>query len=307
MVRTSLIPLGTALLATCAVALGGCRVGGSPSAGAGGRLAVVAAENTWGSLVAQIAGTKADVASIITNPAVDPHDYEPTPADARRFATADYVVVNGIGYDAWARKLLAANPERGRVVLDVGDLVGVHAGGNPHQWYSPASVHAFVARVARDLGRLDPAHAAYYEQQRDTLEHTRLRAYDDTIASIRDRFRGVAIGASESIVVPIVPALGVRLATPVPFLDAISEGNDPSASDKRTADRQITGRQIAVFVFNPQNSTPDVQRLVDAARTERIPVVRMTDTLTPRGATFEAWQTRQLVALRDALATAVHR
>ena len=43
--------------------------------------------------------------SIITNPATDPHDYEATPQDARRVASADYVIVNGIGYDAWARNI----------------------------------------------------------------------------------------------------------------------------------------------------------------------------------------------------------
>ena len=75
--------------------------------------------------------------SIITNPAADPHDYEPTSEDARTMAGAQMSIVNGIGYDEWASKLLAANPDSGRVELTVGDVLGLKDGDNPHQWYSP--------------------------------------------------------------------------------------------------------------------------------------------------------------------------
>src|SRR5947208_13269055 len=86
---------------------------------AGGGLRVVAAENFWGSIAAQLAGAKAHVQSIVVNPAQDPHSYEPTSADAVRLATAQLAIVNGVGYDPWAPKLLAANPTPGRVVHNV--------------------------------------------------------------------------------------------------------------------------------------------------------------------------------------------
>ena len=88
------------------------------------------------------------------------------------------------------------------------------------------------------------------------------------------------------------------------FLDAIAEGNDPTAADKTTVDEQVSDRAIRVFVYNSQNSTPDVQRVLDAARKEGIPVTKVTETLTPAGATFQAWQVRQLGQLRAALARA---
>jgi len=56
-----------------------------------------------------------------------------------------------------------------------------------------------------------------------------------------------------------------------------------------------------VFVFNSQNSTPDVQGVVDKARAARIPVVQITETLSPAGAAFQDWQTSQLKALLAAL------
>src|SRR5438270_3122635 len=86
---------------------------------------VVAAENFWGSIAAQLGGDRAQVTSVIHNPATDPHDYEPTPADARTLAQAQLVVVNGVGYDPWEPKLIDANPAAGRDVITVGDVVGV--------------------------------------------------------------------------------------------------------------------------------------------------------------------------------------
>ena len=66
----------------------------------------------------------------------------------------------------------------------------------------------------------------------------------------------------------LAPALGLHLVTPPSFLRAISEGSDVSAADKRTIDRQIASRQIAIYVYNSQNATPDVQaQLASAGRT----------------------------------------
>src|SRR5881394_2485949 len=103
-----------------------------------GKLHVVAAESFWGSLAAQLGGDRVRVTSIVHTPGADPHDYEPTPADARAMATAKIAIVNGVGYDPWARKLIDANTVSGRIVLNVGKLVGVARGGNPHRWYAPA-------------------------------------------------------------------------------------------------------------------------------------------------------------------------
>src|SRR5438093_11107047 len=135
------------LLAAVALVAAGC--GQSMSGATGARLRVVAAENFWGSVAAQLGGTKVDVASVITNPATDPHDYEPTAADARTLAGARLVIMNGVGYDPWAQKLLDANPVHGRVVLDVGDLVRIAPGGTPQRWYSPADARKVLRHNAR--------------------------------------------------------------------------------------------------------------------------------------------------------------
>jgi zinc/manganese transport system substrate-binding protein len=300
------IALSAALLALLALA-GAVLATARTTAAGGTTLQVVAAENFWGSIAAQLGGDRVHVTSVISSPATDPHDYEPTAADARTMAGATLAIVNGIGYDPWAGKLIAANPVHGRVVLTVGDLVGLEPGANPHRWYSPTDVHRVIDRIVRDYTKLDPKGASYFKRQKARFETRGLAQYTRLIATIKRTYRGVPVGASESIVVPLAQALGLKLLTPASFLKAISEGAEPTAADKTVIDRQIARREIRVWIFNSQNSTPDVQRITDAAREKRIPVTTITETPTPAGVSFQAWQSRQLVALAAALAKATGR
>jgi zinc/manganese transport system substrate-binding protein len=272
-----------------------------------GVLNVVAAENFWGSIASQLGGSNVRLESVITSPATDPHDYEPTAADARTLAGAQMVIENGIGYDPWAEKLIAANPASGRIVLNVGDLVGIKLGGNPHRWYSPRDVQLVIDAIVRNYDKLEPKNAGYFAQQKAQFETKGLAQYERLLATIKRKYHGVPVGASESIFAPLAQALGLNLLTPPAFLRAISEGTDPTAADKTTIDRQIADRQIKVWVFNSQNSTPDVKRITDAARKRRIPVTTITETLVPASASFQDWQSRQLRALAAALAQATGR
>jgi zinc/manganese transport system substrate-binding protein len=296
-------------LSLCVLALVGAAIGFSTAgaATAGGTLQVVAAENFWGSIAAQLGGDRVHVTSVITSPATDPHDYEPTPADARTMAGARVAIVNGIGYDPWASKLIAANPVDGRAVLTVGDLVGIKAGGNPHRWYSPSDVQKVIRAIVRTYTKLAPKDAAYFKQQEARFQTQGLGQYKRLIATITRKYHGVSVGASESIFAPLAQALGLNLVTPPTFLKAISEGAEPTVADKTTVDRQIAKKQIKIWVFNSQNSTPDVARITNAARKKGIPVATITETLVPASASFEAWQSDQLKAIAAALAKATGR
>jgi len=234
----------------------------------------------------------------------DPHDYEPTARDAVKFVTARLVIEDGIGYDPWADRLLSSSSVSGRLVLNVGDVLGLKPGGNPHQWYSPDSVHKVVAQITADLKILDPKDGAYFDQQRSMYETTSLAPYDLLISSIKAKYGGTSIGASESIMQPLAQALGLNLLTPSSFLNAVSEGAEPTAQDKALIDQQIKTKQIKVYVYNAQNAIPDIQAQVREAEAAGIPVVTITETLEPATATFQDWQVAQLIRIQAALAQA---
>jgi zinc/manganese transport system substrate-binding protein len=293
------------VLAALALIATGCT---DPKVGTiGGKVRVVAAENFWGSIARQLGGAHAQVQSLITNPAQDPHSYEPTTGDARAMATAQLAIVNGVGYDPWAPKLLAANPVNGRITLTVGTLFGLHEGDNPHRWYDPAEVAQVARTITTDLQRLDPPHRSYFAARLSRLDASGLSGYHRLIAEIRRRYQGVPVGASESIFALLAPSLGLDLLTPPGFMKAISEGTEVTAQDTAATERQLAQHRIKVWIYNDQNVTPEIQRLNHAARAAGIPTVTVTETLSPASDSFQQWQVAQLTRLQAALRQATGR
>jgi zinc/manganese transport system substrate-binding protein len=263
---------------------------------------VVAGENFWGSIAAQLGGSKVNVHSVVTDPNADPHEYESNTSDARAFADARLVILNGAGYDDWGQKLLDANASSQRTVLSVAVLLGKKPGDNPHFWYQPDYVIAVTDKVTAEYKAIDPADASYFDQQR-ALFATALKPYQDKIAEIKSKFGGVPVGSTESIFVYAAGALGLNLISPPEFMNAIAEGNDPPASAVAKFHDQIDGKQIKVLVYNNQASTSVTTNLKQLAQQRGIPLVGVAETLQPVGATFQDWQVAQLTALESALSS----
>ena len=292
-----------AVIVSCLVAAG-CSTAGAQAAGNPRVVSVIAAENFWGSIASQLGGVHARVISIIANPNTDPHSYEPTAADARAVASARLVIENGVGYDPWMDRLLAADQGSRLRVLNVGATLRVPEDGNPHRWYNPENVRAVITRLTALLSRADPADRIYFARREARLTKQGLRQYRDLIATIGRRYAGTPVGASESIFAMLAPSLRLRLITPPSFLKAITEGTEVSAADKQTVDRQISRHKIKIYVYNSQNVTPDVQAQLAAAKAAHIPVASITETLTPPTDSYQAWQVRQLRGIEAALARA---
>src|ERR1700736_3230578 len=114
-------------------------------------ITIVAAENFYGDIAQQLAGTNAKVTSILSNPDEDPHLFEASPSVARDLAGAKIVVYNGVDYDPWMAKLLAANTAAGRRLIIVGELLHKKTGVNPHLWYDPPTAPAVATALAAAL------------------------------------------------------------------------------------------------------------------------------------------------------------
>jgi zinc/manganese transport system substrate-binding protein len=277
---------------------------GNSGSGGGQTIEVVAAENFWGSIASQVGGSHVHVTSIIVDPNADPHSYEPTTANARTVADAQYVIYNGAGYDPWMEKLLRSNPTSGRKELNVGNLNGKHEGDNPHMWYDPDYVTAVANKIRDDLKGIDPGDASDFNHSTQAFLTTSLKQYHNLIATIKAKYSGTPVGATESIFSYLAPALGLKLITPYSYLKAVSEGEDISAADQATVEQQITQKQIKVLIYNSQNTPNNIQALINKAKANKIPVATITETLTPATASFQDWQSAQLQGIQTALAQA---
>jgi zinc/manganese transport system substrate-binding protein len=290
------------LLALCLLMLplASCAAGAANGQGAA-TIQVVAGENFWGSIAAQLGGNHVQVTSIVMNPNADPHEYESNTSDARVFATAQYVILNGAGYDTWGQKLLDANPVSGRKVFTVADLLHKRGGDNAHFWYNPDYVRQVANQITKDYKALDPADASYFDTQNNQILNVAMKPYFDRIAAIKAKFAGQKVGATESIFVYMANALGLEVISPPQFMQAVSEGNDPPAGSVAVFQQQIQQRQITVLVYNLQTATSVTTMLKQMAAQQNIAGVGISETMQPPDATFQDWQHAQLMTLENAL------
>jgi len=265
-------------------------------------LQIVAGENFWGNLVSQIGGSHVQVLSIVSDPNADPHEYESNTNDARAFDNADYVILNGAGYDSWGDKLLSASTKPNRRVLNVADLLGKKEGDNPHFWYNPAYVNQVTAKMEQDLIALDPANAAYYTDNYRSLQSS-LSEYQNRISSIKQKFGGTKVAATEDIFAYIAAPAGLDLVSPPAFMAAVAEGNDPPASSVVEFENQLKGRDIKVLVYNKQTVTPLTENMKKLAADQGIPVIGITETIQPPDMSFQDWMNSEIIALENALST----
>jgi zinc/manganese transport system substrate-binding protein len=284
------------------LAAGGVALAATGSSGRapGGRVAVVAAENAYGSIAAQIGGRHVTVTSILRDPAADPHLFTADTETGLEVARASVLIQNGAGYDTFMDRLEDAAPSAGRVVVTVADVLGVHgADANPHLWYDVPRLGRVAAAIAAGLERADPRHRAAYRAGLDRFER-RLAPLRREVAAIRARDGGAPVAYTEAVPGYLLAAAGLRNLTPAAFSRAIEDGSEPTASAVSDMTALLARHRVRALLVNTQAVSPITSRVRSAAAAAGVPVVGVTETL-PEGATFQAWQLRQARALARAL------
>ncbi len=288
------------VLAVASLLVSAC--GSAPSTRSGrGKLAVVAAENVYGSIASQIGGTHVSVTSILTSPTADPHLFEPGTSTGLAVADAKVVLQNGLGYDAFMTRLENAAPSNGRVVLTMADVLGIHGNdANPHLWYDVPQLDRMAAAIARTFSKADPPHAPAYRNGSTRFERS-LGPLLHEVAAIRSRFYGAPVAYTEPVPGYLLSAAGLRNLAPDAFTRPIEEGIEPPASAVSAMNDLVARHRIRVLLYNSQAVSPLTAQLRDAAHKAGIPVVPVTETL-PAHLAFQQWQLDQARALAAALA-----
>jgi zinc/manganese transport system substrate-binding protein len=270
-----------------------------PAAAAPVKINVVAAENFYGSIVAQIGLEKVNVTSILSDPNVDPHEYESSVEDAKALAAADLVIENSGGYDDWMDKLLSASPSSKRVLLKGFDIAPTKLPDNEHIWYNVDNIQAIAGAVTESLKKMDPADAAFFTKNVQTFAASLARVREK-ILQMNGKWHGTPVGLTETIFLYQSNPLGLSVVTPFEFQKAIAEGNDPPADTVVAAENQVKGKKIKVLIYNEQTVSPITSRLQEEAKAAGIPVVPVTETM-PSAVNYQDWMLSQLTALDRAL------
>ena len=247
-----------------------------------GRPVIVAGVSQWGVLARELASPDLRVISLLSDPNADPHEHEATVGDAANVSRATYVVLNGAGYDSWLQHLTALQGPQAHVI-SVAGLMGVSAGQNPHLFYDPAAAMTLVRRLTTTLD----AHGHYPGVD---LRSRRLLAQLDVVAHrvalIRSSCAKVPVAATEDVATYLLDAAGLRVVTPERLRLAIGNGVDPTIQDLAAAIAQLRAHP-AFLIDNVQTATPLTNQLVAEATGQRVPVIRVTETMT--GTSYVAW------------------
>lgn len=266
-------------------------------------VAVVAAENSYGVIAQAIGGKYVDVFSIIKNPNTDPHEFEADPPVARRVARARIVLLNGIGYDTWMEKLLAANPASGRQVVIAAALDPhlVMADQNPHIFYDPRVALLTAARLARLFSQDDPAHAAIFRQNLERFSKSLLQVYAG-MQSVIAGHPALTVTATEPVFGYMLRLLGYDSVNRK-FQFNVMNNTEPSPAEIVRYSNSLRQHKVSVLFYNKQVNDPLMQTIKTIARQAHIPIIGV-DEFVPPNTGYVQWQVDTLSTLEAALKTA---
>ena len=329
---------GGVVLAAAVLALTGCGRPADqvtePATG-DGPVRVVASTDVWGSVVQAVGGDAVEVSAIIDNPSADPHSYESSPADAAAVADADLVVFNGGGYDEFMEQILRTTagdertveafalvaesgggrahegeghegetpggqePARQGTAEPGGEQHAHEAGINEHVWYDLPTVELVADEIAEQLSALRPEQAETFAGNAEDFGQG-IDELSGRVTEIAKRNRGTRVALTEPLAVELLEAAGMQDVTPDEFVEAVEEETDPPAAAVEATRQLLTGRQVALLVYNPQTETPVTQQIRATAEEAGVPVVEMTESL-PEDTDYLTWMGNQINALAQAV------
>ena len=293
--------LKAVLLAVLVVALGiglaGCS---SKSSSSNGKIKITATTDFYGEVAKKVAGNKGEVTSIITNPNVDPHDYQPSTKVAKETVGSKIVIANGIGYDGWMSKLVKDSNKVDYIRVGE-DLMGKQNGDNPHLWYNPATMPKLANTIAAKLGKIQPKNKAYFKKNAKKYIAS-LKPVNAKIAQLKKiaaTKQNKEVYVSEPVFDYALQAIGFKVGNPQ-FENDTEKGVDPSPQTIRTMQNGIKNHKIAFFVFKKQVDSKTVNNLVALAKKNKVPVLPVTETL-PANKDYVSWMDSQYSELINIL------
>lgn len=240
------------------------------------KLPVTASFSILGDLVRVVGGDRVAVTTLV-GPNEDAHVFEAKPSDAKTLLASKLVVLNGLGFEPWAGKLLKSSGYKGDSVIatkgvkarhmeeEKGHAGHAHEETDPHAWQNPTNVVLYVRNIAAGLAKVDAAGAATYQANAEAYVKE-LQALDSwakaQIATIAADKRKVI--TSHDAFGYFAAQYGVRFLAP----QGVNTETEPSAKQVAQLIKQIQREKIrAVFVENMSSPKLIAQLSKDAGAT----------------------------------------
>ena len=208
-----------------------------------------------------------------------PHDYAPTPADLTKVATADVILMNGLGLEAPFAPALAQAEAR-KVDCSQGiDLLGVrsghndedghahHSSHNPHIFTSPSAAAHMTGLMADALAQACPEQAGSIRNKATALQNA-LLAMEQRLAALGAAHPGASVLLQHDSLAYMMRSAGLKVM-------AVLQENEeqaPSAARLLECIDHIRKERPVLLIGEPQFSPRPLETL--SAETG-IPVIQM--------------------------------
>lgn len=253
------------------------------------KIQVVASVDFYGEAAKAVLGNKGTVTSVINEPSIDPHDYQPTSKVAKEVSTANVILYNGIGYDSWMTKLAKNNSSA--TVIRVGeDVLHKKTGDNPHLWYRTQTMPAVANYLAAKFSKLQPKNSAYFKKNAEKFNKT-LAPLAAKVKQLSKNSDNKLVDVSEPVFDYSLQELGYK-ENNTGFAKSVEDGTDPAPKDVKNMQNDIKQHKIVFFVQNTQATDKTVGNLVKLAKQNNVPVLQVTETM-PKGKNYKQWMMSQ--------------
>lgn len=277
-----------------------------------GKIKVVASLDSYGEMAKAVLGNQGSVTSIMDKPDMDPHEFEPTSADAKIYQKANVIISNGGGFDNWSVNFAKQNTDAKAINLaKLYDFEGEHdhdeaeehdhdegSAGNEHFWYKTDVATRLSKQLVKTYSKLEPSKQAYFQKNADKY----LATLDDVKQmqqQVKQDLQGKNVMATEPVFDNTLIDLGANVLNQS-FSKAVNEHQDPTPEDIRNWNAAIDAGEVSVVIYNPQSTGKLAKQAMTYAKEHGVPVVQATETK-PAGKTYAEWQYDQLKALDEAL------
>ncbi|KJG12456.1 metal ABC transporter solute-binding protein, Zn/Mn family [Photobacterium iliopiscarium] len=216
------------------------------------------------SYVKAVVGDKADILPLV-DAGFNPHNYLPQPNDLRRLKQMDVIVVNGIGHDDFALKVIAAANRDDLVVIKanndvpllpaMGQSVGDGA-VNPHTFVGLSTTIQKVYTIANKLAELDPNNAREYRKNaRNYAKKFRLMKRKAMLTLGDLDTSGMKVATTHNAYGYLLQEFGVDVAAVI----EPAHGVEPSASQLQETIEKIkqSGIDVLFYELNMPNRYVD--------------------------------------------------
>lgn len=253
-------------------------------------LDVVASFSVLADVVSNVGGEHVRVRSLIPAGG-DPHEFEPSPADAKALKEADVVFLSGLGLEGWMTRLASASGYKGTPVI-VSEGIATRSMDedgetvtDPHVWNEAANVLVWIANIEKALVAADP-------QDADAI-HANAQAYAAKVRDL-DTYARTELGKiprEQRKILTSHDAFGYfGRAYGVDLLAPLGLSTDAEASAKTIAALigQIKAEKVKAYFFENSNDPRLVKQIGEATGAQPGGEL-FVESLSPKGGPAATW------------------